>query len=276
LFACSGAVATVVAVGNAVTLARVVDEARVRELAFFAGLRRLLDETPLNVTAVLPRVVNLPFDLTRPAGLASFVCVAVATSLILTWILALVLVPVAALPPARAATHAQGRADRAIPAGERWTRVYPAVVLLLFASPVVVRHVAASARAGRAGAAVVLGLAAVLAAIGLVTLFLRAPAWARRVERACAAITVAAAVTGFTGLALAMGRTSAAGPPRPVARAGLPNVLLISIDTLRPDHLGCYGYGRDTSPAIDELAREGARFTTVVSPTSWTLPAHLT
>lgn len=53
-----------------------------------------------------------------------------------------------------------------------------------------------------------------------------------------------------------------------------PNVLLISIDTLRADHLGCQGYGRETSPAIDRLAREGALFEQHVSSTSWTLPAH--
>lgn len=38
------------------------------------------------------------------------------------------------------------------------------------------------------------------------------------------------------------------------------NILFISVDTLRSDHLGCYGYERDTSPTIDELARSGALF----------------
>jgi len=52
------------------------------------------------------------------------------------------------------------------------------------------------------------------------------------------------------------------------------NVILVSIDSLRPDHLGCYGYDRDTSPVIDGLAREGGRFEVVTSSTSWTLPAH--
>lgn len=53
-----------------------------------------------------------------------------------------------------------------------------------------------------------------------------------------------------------------------------PNVVLISIDSLRPDHLGCYGYERQTSPTLDRLARDGALFEDVVSSTSWTLPAH--
>jgi len=54
------------------------------------------------------------------------------------------------------------------------------------------------------------------------------------------------------------------------------NVLLISIDSLRADHLGVYGYGRDTSPVVDALARGGVRFSETLSPTSWTLPAHVT
>jgi|GEM_PF-200858 len=53
------------------------------------------------------------------------------------------------------------------------------------------------------------------------------------------------------------------------------NVILISIDTLRADHLGCYGYERNTSPNIDKLAKEGVLFTDTFSPTSSTLPSHM-
>ena len=44
-----------------------------------------------------------------------------------------------------------------------------------------------------------------------------------------------------------------------------PSVLLITIDTLRADHLGCYGYARPTSPHIDRLASEGALFERVIT-----------
>jgi arylsulfatase A-like enzyme len=53
------------------------------------------------------------------------------------------------------------------------------------------------------------------------------------------------------------------------------NIILISLDTVRPDHLGCYGYQRNTSPAIDELAADGVLFENTYSTTSWTLPGHV-
>lgn len=54
------------------------------------------------------------------------------------------------------------------------------------------------------------------------------------------------------------------------------NVLWIVIDCLRPDHLGCYGYGRNTSPHIDRFARECVRFDQAISPHIPTQPAHTT
>lgn len=50
------------------------------------------------------------------------------------------------------------------------------------------------------------------------------------------------------------------------------NVILILIDTLRADHLGCYGYGRNTSPVIDSLAQSGIRFSNMLAQASWTRP----
>lgn len=52
-----------------------------------------------------------------------------------------------------------------------------------------------------------------------------------------------------------------------------PNVLIILIDTIRADHLGCMGYSRSTTPVIDSLSREGVLFTFCQSQSSWTLPA---
>lgn len=52
------------------------------------------------------------------------------------------------------------------------------------------------------------------------------------------------------------------------------NVILISIDTLRPDHLSSYGYPKLTSPFIDSLAGEGILFKNAISQAPWTLPSH--
>jgi len=51
-------------------------------------------------------------------------------------------------------------------------------------------------------------------------------------------------------------------------------VVLVSIDTLRPDHLGVYGYPRPTSPAIDAFARDAVVFDDAVSHAPSTLPSH--
>lgn len=60
---------------------------------------------------------------------------------------------------------------------------------------------------------------------------------------------------------------------RPSAAADRPNVLLISVDTLRPDRLGCYG-GPAKTPNIDRLAERGIRLDNALSASPWTLPSH--
>ena len=56
-------------------------------------------------------------------------------------------------------------------------------------------------------------------------------------------------------------------PPRPE------NVILIMVDTLRADHLGTYGYHRDTSPNLDRFAQKSTVFETAYSHSPWTMPS---
>ncbi len=53
------------------------------------------------------------------------------------------------------------------------------------------------------------------------------------------------------------------------------NVILISLDTLRADHLGCYGYKRNTTPNIDKLVQESVLFENAFSQAPSTLPSHM-
>jgi arylsulfatase A-like enzyme len=52
------------------------------------------------------------------------------------------------------------------------------------------------------------------------------------------------------------------------------NVIIVSFDTLRADHLGCYGYERNTSVNIDAFAERNILFSQAFSPSPWTTPAH--
>jgi arylsulfatase A-like enzyme/thioredoxin-like negative regulator of GroEL len=58
---------------------------------------------------------------------------------------------------------------------------------------------------------------------------------------------------------------------RPAAR---PNVLIVTIDTLRADHIGSYGMRTAQTPVIDAIARRGTRFTTAIAHVPLTLPSH--
>lgn len=66
-------------------------------------------------------------------------------------------------------------------------------------------------------------------------------------------------------------RARAALPPAP---ADARSVLVVVWDTVRPDHLSGYGYRRETSPRLDALAAQGARFGAAFATSSWTLPSH--
>ncbi len=87
---------------------------------------------------------------------------------------------------------------------------------------------------------------------------------------------VAAALAAVVVLA-ACGR--AAAPRGPAAAGPLPRqtrgYILISIDTLRADHLGCYGYARPTSPFLDSLARRATLFEEAYSQFPSTLVSHM-
>ena len=63
------------------------------------------------------------------------------------------------------------------------------------------------------------------------------------------------------------------GCNKPVDR---PNILLITIDTLRADRLGCYGYKGIKTPNIDALAARGVLFEKAITPVPLTLPGHAT
>jgi arylsulfatase A-like enzyme len=88
-----------------------------------------------------------------------------------------------------------------------------------------------------------------------------ATAVASRLAGVVAALVLAVNVTGCTRLST---------PPRP------PDILLISIDTLRADHLGAWGWHRPTSPNLDRLAAGGIRFADAASQAPWTTPSHMT
>jgi choline-sulfatase len=60
----------------------------------------------------------------------------------------------------------------------------------------------------------------------------------------------------------------------PPAAAGARNLVLVTIDTLRADHVGAYGHAAARTPVLDRLAREGARFERAFTPAPITLTAH--
>lgn len=81
-------------------------------------------------------------------------------------------------------------------------------------------------------------------------------------RKSAAALAVALALLG-------LGCGAPGGGPRP-------NIVLITVESLRADHVGAYGYERATTPHIDRLASEGALYRDAHAVTSWTLTSHAT
>lgn len=100
----------------------------------------------------------------------------------------------------------------------------------------------------------------------------RAPHAPARVGRfAAAAAVLLAAVAVFS----IFRHRSPIGASSQPAIAGLQNVLLVTIDTLRADHVSGYGYARRLTPNIDGLIQRGARFQYAFSTSSITVPSHV-
>lgn len=101
------------------------------------------------------------------------------------------------------------------------------------------------------------------------------PSYARARRGRVRSAALLAAVAASVAAALA---PSCSDEPAERPRPARPNVLLISLDSLRPDRLGCYGHrtrtGVPISPNVDKVAAEGVLFENAVSSTTWTLPAH--
>jgi arylsulfatase A-like enzyme len=95
--------------------------------------------------------------------------------------------------------------------------------------------------------------------------------WGRR--------AVLVGLLGVAAFAVCVGRLFLYPRSQPTAHgaavnSAIRNVLLISIDTCRADHLSCYGFKRPTSPNIDAVARDGALFKMALTPVPITTPAH--
>jgi len=88
-----------------------------------------------------------------------------------------------------------------------------------------------------------------------------------------------ARVSARFAVLLVLAPCAACGEADAVARDGRPNLLIVSLDSVRRDALGAYGArydGRSPTPHLDRLAAEGVRVEDAHSTTSWTLPAHVT
>jgi len=264
LFAASGALAAVEAAVNVLWMVLTVEQGQIREMRILWILRQLYEARDINLLILLPDIANRPFALADPFSLLLFFCLAVFTHLLVSWTAALLLTPLV-LALARRFPAAEDRPKTV----EFWSRVYPVAALVGFSLPAFHHFNDIAYTNIWFGAAIIIAIL-VYGAWGY-------PGSLRLLLRLCTGVTIAAVVLALLGGAFALiSRPGAGTALQPPATPGRPNILLVSIDSLRGDHLHCYGYPRETSPYIDALAEEGVRFETAVAPTSWTLPTHVT
>lgn len=270
LFLTAVAMGSVMAMVNVAYLATVSDvvvpyHLDVLNAAFGSpGVPRLLGH--IGAGFRLGGLLATPFSLHGAAGLLPFLALATLATVVLYLLAAILAAPFVVL----AARLHPPRAGDAF-----WNRVYPLAVLATYAAPLVL--VPAHATGPGTGAtrmAAIVCAAALVSWMLLLAGFRRATAVTRLLRGTTAGGVGAALVIWAAGVAGAA--WDAREKQQPAAAAGRPNVLLVSIDSLRADHVHAHGYERETTPTLDRLAAEGAFFRTVVSPTSWTLPAHLT
>src|ERR1041385_1316351 len=88
--------------------------------------------------------------------------------------------------------------------------------------------------------------------------------WQAWSMRAAARVAVC---LGVTALLVFVSAGQNAAPPRL-------NLVLVTIDTLRADRLGCYGYSRIDTPNLDQLAKKGVLFENAITTTPLTAPSH--
>jgi arylsulfatase A-like enzyme len=121
----------------------------------------------------------------------------------------------------------------------------------------------------RLGSAVAIGLGCAAAAAAIDAAIRRVARGVHREPR----VAVAFALAAFAAAPLAAWPGPAAGR---AATSRAPGLVLVSVDTLRPDRLGAYGHPRGTSPNLDALARAGTLFENAFAQSHWTLPSHAT
>jgi arylsulfatase A-like enzyme len=100
--------------------------------------------------------------------------------------------------------------------------------------------------------------------------------WLDRWLRPLARGLAACAVLAIMGIGVFVVRSSFSGTQAEAAPppSGAPNIVFITLDTVRADHLSSYGYSRPTTPNIDRFARTGVLFENAIAATSWTLASH--